>query len=274
MNRTELKQFIEGYQKFELNNAGQIGVFYEYFGLSKPKEPSIKRLFPSNYNTNKPFVKAAQPAVNRTRIHHYDKAYIKYALIDTLLEAIQKEHGDEIITNRNKLIITDAYGNVMDIYKKVLINSNKVYIYEIIEEDFGFEYLFAYLYDYRVGHRSVGLIIERNTRLASLDIIRIEWTREKTDKKTEIANFQKQLIAKSFNEASESRHDALIGGPMNGDDPEIQKEVAKRLLPELKDMVFGMLYGTDGPEEEPEDESNKRTKVEGEGEEGGICIII
>lgn len=272
MNQTELKQFIEGYQKFELNNAGQIGVFYEYFGLSKPKEPSIKRLFPSNHDTHKPFVKAAQPAVSRARIHHYDKVFIEDALIDTLLEAIQKEHGDEIVTNRNKLIITDAYGNVMDIYKKVLINSNQVYIYEIIKEDPGFEYLFAYLYDYRVGHRSVGLIIERNTRLASLDIIRIEWTltREKTDKKTEIANFQKQLIAKSFIEASESRHDALVGGPIDSSDPKIQKEVAKRLLPELKDMVYDMLYGTE------EDETNKKLKVEEEEEEreeGGICII-
>jgi hypothetical protein len=277
MNRIRAKGFIEGYQQFDIKD-GKFNISYQYVGLSKPlSEPLSKvnrRPFISGskrgdrLNINKPFVKDSQPAVTRARIYYDDSVLIQNARIDTLLKAIKEKHGDEIITNRREIIMTDAYGNVIDYKINILINSNEVYIYEIIEEDPYFEYLLAYLYDDYNHGLNPRLVIEKD--IDEFDrpfIARIAWEIDRRNKNKQMLYYQEQLIAKSFIKALESRQDALIGNQMYENDPEIEKDVAK-LLPELKTMVFDFLYKTD----EPEEELNKKVKVDNE--EGGICTII
>lgn len=280
MNRLWAKEFIEGYQQWFDIKDGKFNISYKYIGLSKPlSEPLSKvnrRPFISEsergdrLNINKPFVKDSQPAVTRARIYYDDRVLIKNAQIDTLLKAIKEKHGDEIITNRREIIITDTYGNVIDYKINVLINSTKVCIYEIIEEDPDFEYLLAYLYNYYHIGLNPRLVIEKDIdEVGRPFIARIAWEADRKNKNKQMLYYQEQLIAKSFIKALESRHDALIGNQMYEDDPKLEKDFVNRLLPELKTMVFDFLYKTDEPEE---DETNKKLKVDDE--EGGICIII
>jgi hypothetical protein len=251
MNQTELKQFIEKYQNVNKNNKGEFGIFYHYHGpvweLAIDGEKFVNAL--------------------AGEFIHFDELYTLTLDIDAILKLIKKEHGDKIITDRQKLIITDEYGNIFDAPKgknkgmRYMIGS-VIRIYEIVEEDPGFTYL-----GFNPNH-----------------VLTIEWVRNKIHTLElmyldmppyyRLIRDQKKRIAGAFiNELKIQQNTLDDNLRPNDDSRDFHKQIANKLPNDIQMMMEAFMFGDKIKDSEP----NKKLKMDEEeedDEDGGVCVII